>query len=40
MGDVTIDLRMDRTLPPGSYFVTEKGQAPAMRGLSIAIADK
>jgi hypothetical protein len=40
MGDVAIDLQTDRILPSGNYFVTEKGLAPPMRGLSIAIADK
>jgi hypothetical protein len=40
MGDVAIDLRKDRTLPSGSYFVTEKGLTPPLRGLSIAIVDK
>jgi hypothetical protein len=40
MGDVAIDLRKDRTLPSGSYFVTEKGLTPPLRGLSIAVVDK
>jgi len=40
MGDVTIDLRKDRDLPAGDYFVTEKTLTLPLHGLSIALVDK
>jgi len=40
MGDVKIDLGKDRTLPSGSYFVTEKRLPRSTRGLSITVVDK
>ena len=39
MGDVKINLREDRDMPVGNYFVTEKGKAPAHRGIRIAIVN-
>ncbi len=39
IGDVKIDLRKGRALPPGSYFVTEKGLTPPSRGLRIVIEE-
>jgi hypothetical protein len=39
MGDVRIDLRKERDLPPGNYFVTEKALTPPLLGLRIAIVD-
>jgi hypothetical protein len=40
MGDIKIDLRKERDLPPGSYFVTEKGRTPPLPGLQIVVQDK
>jgi|HubBroStandDraft_3_1064219.scaffolds.fasta_scaffold929647_1 hypothetical protein len=40
MGDVTIDLRKDRDLPAGDYFVTEERLTLPLHGLSIALVDK
>src|SRR5258705_4428061 len=40
MGDVKIDLRKERDLRPGNYFVTEKGSTAPLRGLRISIMNK
>lgn len=40
VGDVKIDLRSERDLPPGTYFVTEKGLTLPLRGLQIVVQDK
>jgi hypothetical protein len=39
-GNVTTDLRKERNLPAGNYFVTEKPLTLPLRGLSFAIVDK
>jgi len=39
MGDVTIDLRRDRDLPAGQYFVTEQNRRLPQPGLSISVVE-
>lgn len=40
MGDVKINLREDRDMPVGNYFVTQKGKTRPQRGIRIAIVNK
>ena len=39
MGDVAIDLRRDRDLPAGQYFVTEQNRPLPQPGLSISVVE-
>jgi len=39
MGDVAIDLRRDRDLPAGQYFVTEPNRPLPQPGLSISVVE-